>query len=173
MTDSSKIYNQPCGTEVWTDWYCLRQQERCCRMVQSNIHAGQYYLCMWSTASESENIWQFPVTKEHQHTSIIWWHLMLYPYKIQLAQMFTAAKKQQRHEFCWAFLQFVLQYPGTLHCLWFSDETHFPFDEVMNKYDTWFLGLWKFSHHSTLQNAPCCLQSASKGLLDWSSWRAP
>jgi len=58
---------------------------------------------------------------------------MLYPYKIQVVQMFTAANRQQRCEFCRDFLQFMLQYSATLDCLQFSDEAHFHLDGFMNK----------------------------------------
>jgi len=37
----------------------------------------------------------------------MWQDLMLYPYKIEAAQMFTAANKQCWCEFCQNFLQFV------------------------------------------------------------------
>jgi hypothetical protein len=50
---------------------------------------------------------------------------MLYPFKMKVAQMLTAANKQWRCKFCWDFLQFVQQHPATLGCLWFSDEAYF------------------------------------------------
>jgi hypothetical protein len=58
---------------------------------------------------------------------------LIYPYKIQVVQMLTAANKQWRHEFYWDFLQFVEHYSTTLDCLWFSDEAHFHLSECANK----------------------------------------
>jgi hypothetical protein len=66
------------------------------------------------------------------------WYLMLYSYKIQVVQMLTAANKQQRHDFCQDFLQFVQQYPTTLDCLRFCDEAHFHLDGFANKQNTRF-----------------------------------
>jgi hypothetical protein len=47
--------------------------------------------------------------------------------------MLTAANKRWRCEFCQDFLQFVQQYPTTLHYLWFSDEAHLHLDWFMKK----------------------------------------
>lgn len=74
----------------------------------------------------------FPVSQYQKNNNT--WDLM-YPDNIRLVHMFTAAKKQQRHEFCWNFLQFVQQQqqPATLHCLRFSNKVHFHFGGFMNK----------------------------------------
>jgi len=50
--------------------------------------------------------------------------LTLYPYKIEVAQMFTAANNQRRHEVCRDFLHFVQHYHATVDCPWFSNEAH-------------------------------------------------
>jgi len=62
--------------------------------------------------------------------SIRWWDLTLYPCKIQVLQMPTAANSQRRRR---DFFQFVQLYPIILDCLWFSDESHFPFDGFVKK----------------------------------------
>jgi len=88
--------------------------------------------------------------------------LMLYPYKILVAQLLTAANKQLRCKFCWNFLQFVQQYATTLDCLWFSNEAHFHLDEFMNKHNMKFLA-FKNPHRvvdTSFHLAKCTMQCA-------------
>jgi len=58
---------------------------------------------------------------------------VLYPYKIQVVQMLTAANRQRRREFFRHFLQFVQLCPATSDPLWFSDKFHLHIDRFVKK----------------------------------------
>jgi hypothetical protein len=64
--------------------------------------------------------------------SIMKQDLTLYPYKIKVVLLFTAANIW-RHEFYQDLLQFMQLYSATLDCMWFNDKAHFHLSGFMNK----------------------------------------
>jgi len=89
-------------------------------------------------------------TKRTSVRTIMQWDLTLYPYKIQVVQMFTAANKQRRRVLSQELLQFVQQYPATLDRPWISDEAHF---------QQWFLSK-QYKRFQASQNPHRVLQTA-------------
>jgi hypothetical protein len=112
--------------------------------THTHTHTGQCCSCMRSAASESEKICDttFPVATR----TIMRRDVTLYPCKIQVVQMLTAANKQRRRDFC---------RDSTPHLtLSVCDEAHFFLDGFMNKHNT---GLWASQNPHRLVETSLCL----------------